>query len=133
MTTVLLKKLEAIGSEANWRKLPIDVLEEHFVEPLFDLPEEDMIELVSSMSQQTFDFFRMKLWTVQDMPEEEDGYNKTVHIMTVLKRLLLFRIPVTDDASKRASLTQQLAHISLILSPTLIATALANKQQQQQE
>ena len=82
--------------------------------------------LVTSLTPRTFDWFRKKLWTVQDLPEEADGYNKTIHIVTVLKRLLLFRISISDSPAERSGLTQQLAHASLILSPTLIANALPN-------
>lgn len=120
----IVKKLEVVQSEANWRKMPLTVLDEHFVKPILRLSEEDTILLVTSLSQQTFDWFRKKLWTVQDVPEDLDGYNQTIPIMTVLKRILLFRIPVTDNAVERSGLMQQLAHASLILSPTLIANAL---------
>lgn len=122
----ILRKLEIVQSEANWRNMPLTTLEEHFLQPILQLSEDETIELVTSLSQRTFDWFRKKLWTVQDMPEDVDGYNKTIHIVTVLKRLLLFRIAVTTSPTERSGLTQQLAHASLILSPTLIANALPN-------
>jgi|JI10StandDraft_1071094.scaffolds.fasta_scaffold10354_8 hypothetical protein len=122
----ILKKLEIVKSEANWRNMPLTILEEHFIQPILQLSEEDTMLLVTSLTPRTFDWFRKKLWTVQDLPEEADGYNKTIHIVTVLKRLLLFRISITDSPAERSGLTQQLAHASLILSPTLIANALPN-------
>jgi hypothetical protein len=129
----IIKKLEVVQSEANWRKMPLTVLDEHFVKPILRLSEEDTILLVTSLSQQTFDWFRKKLWTVQDVPEDLDGYNQTIPIMTVLKRILLFRIPVTDNAVERSSLMQQLAHASLILSPTLIANALPHNDGEEEQ
>ncbi len=117
----LIESIEGIRTEQKWRGLPIDVLEDKFIKPFLDLSEDEVVAVVTTLSAKSYDMFRKKLWTAQDVPEEENGYDRTIDIMTALKRLLLFRLPVAVNPSERTSLTQQLAHASLILNPVLIA------------
>lgn len=128
-----IKTFESIKSEQQWRAMPLEEFETNYVEPLFNLSEEDAIDLIQRLSNKTYDSFRKKLWTVQDVPEEQDGYNRTHNIMVVLKRALLFRLPVIEEQHERSSITQQLAHASLILNPMLLERALQNNGEEDED
>jgi hypothetical protein len=135
MTTVdkLYDLLEAVPSENAWRALSLESLEEQFVNPFLELGEEDYGLLIQNLSARTFNFWRKKLWTEQDIPEENDGYNRSMNVMIALKRSLLMRLPIIESIDERSDLTQQLARISLILNPMLMNQAFASSDEDQDE
>lgn len=115
--------IESVGSDLQWKMMPLPRFEQDFVAIAINMDEEQLGQVVTTLSEQAFAGWTKKLWTEQDMmPNDEyDAYERSKPIMIALKRSLLLRIPVENLASKRASLQQQLALISLILNPTMIA------------
>jgi hypothetical protein len=115
--------IEAVGSsDLQWKMLPLEKLQD-LVDIAIEMDEEQLGQVITTLSDQAFAGWTKKLWTEQDMmpTDEYDAYERSKPIMIALKRSLLHRIPVENLASKRASLQQQLALISLILNPTMIA------------
>ena len=126
----VIQAIEGVRSEATWRAMSLEDLEGNLVLPFLRLDDdEDYGTVVQSLSNHAYDMWRKKLWTAQDIPQEEDGYNRSMNVMIALKRSLLMRIPIVEDRESRANLTQQLARISLILNPVLLAHALRGEQQ----
>ena len=115
--------IESVGTDLHWKMMPLHKFEQDFVSVALNLDEEQLGQVIAALSDQAFAGWTKKLWTEQDMmPNDEyDAYERSKPIMIALKRSLLLRIPVEELASKRASLQQQLALISLILNPTMIA------------
>ena len=120
----LIQSIEAVPSENAWRALSLEDLEEQFVYPFLHLSEEEIGTVIQSLTPRAFDMWRKKLWTEQDIAEEDDGYNRSMDVMVALKRSLLMRLPVIEQREARSDLTQQLARISLILNPMLLTHAL---------
>lgn len=125
MINELIARLEDVETELVWRKMSMKHLEKNFVEPMIRLSEDSLGAVVQGISRNTFQLYCKKLWETQDMPEEQDGHNRTMNIVTVLKRTILMRLPVIEDAVERSHYTQQLAHCSLILNPILLERAMS--------
>lgn len=116
----LIQSMESVQSENAWRALSLEDLEEQFVKPFLELTEDDYGFVIQTLTPHTFDMWKKKLWTEQDIPEENDGYNRSMDVMIALKRSLLMRLPIITQREARSDLTQQLARISLILNPMLL-------------
>ena len=130
---MLQRDIETVGNEYRWRKLPFEDLERRFVIPINALSDDECAELIQGLSDETYDLFRKKLWTEQDMPEENDGYNRTLNLCQVLKKTLLYRLPMLGTQRERNPITQQLAHVSLIVSPMALNVALNNRHSESAE
>lgn len=120
----LIQLIEAVPTENAWRALSLEDLEEQFVYPFLHMNEEEIGIVIQNLTSRAFDMWRKKLWTEQDIPEENDGYNRSMDVMVALKRSLLMRLPIIEQRESRSDLTQQLARISLILNPMLLTRAL---------
>lgn len=119
--------IESVRGEAQWKLMSLAEFEDSFVTPINQLSENELLTLIGALNQQSFAWFTKKCWTEQDMqPTEGDtnyssAYERSKPIMIALKRCLLLRMHVERSPKERAHLEQQLAIISLILRPDLVA------------
>lgn len=117
----LQRKIHSVGSEAAWRLMSFEELERHFINEMLQLPEDRFARVIQRLSDMDFDMWRKKLWDAQDIPPDQDGYNRSMPVMLVLKRSLLLRVTVERDATKRRHFEQQLSLLSLILNPEMLS------------
>jgi hypothetical protein len=124
-TKALRKEIASVGSEAAWRMMPLQELEDRFVTEMSQFPEERLAKVIQRLSSRDFEFWTKKLWDAQDIqPDPRDqmaSYERSMSVMVVLKRSLLLRLAVEPDAAKRTQLNQQLGLLSLILNPAAVA------------
>lgn len=120
----IFEQLQLVGNEYRWRRMPFDDLNDRFVTPFNVLSEDEAAQIIQGLDDATYDLWRKKLWDAQDIPEEDNGYARTLPICLALKRTLLFRLPVVETQRDRNPLQQQLAHISLITNPAFLETNL---------
>jgi hypothetical protein len=123
----LKEEIEAIDGELRWKLLPTEQFEQRFVSALNAYSEAKLAQLICQIKESSFDWLIKKLWTEQDlMPstedsETDDAYARSMPFMTALKRCLLVRLDCEKDAKRVAHIQQQLAMISLILNPEMLA------------
>jgi hypothetical protein len=119
----LVNAIESVGSDLQWKMMPLQVFESKYVSVVNSLDETSLAQVMAAISERSFLSWTKKLWTEQDMlPNDEyDAYERSKPIMIALKRSLLLRMSIEEDRSKRTALQQQLALISLILDPAMVA------------
>lgn len=118
----LRKVIREVGTEMEWRMMSREDLENNIVNPLQALTENDLGVVVNRLEVEPFDLLMRKLWQEQDVPPWNNGYEDTMHLMVLIKRLLIVRLTLEAEATVRRSwLTRQLAQISLILDPIGLA------------
>lgn len=117
-------RIEGVGSELKWRAMSFDQFKSDYVDVISSLSDVDLSMVITRLSEKSFDFLMAKHWTEQDiLPSEEyDAYELSRPIMVSLRRCLLGRQKI-EYGGRLANQQQQLAMISLILNPRLVATA----------
>ena len=100
-----------------------DEFMKNVVQPINMMGKEDLYALLRQLNQQQFTWVTQKSWDEQDkmpVPDEdkfEDAYQETLPIVLMLEKLLKARIYVDTDMTQKNKLSEQLALVSLILSP----------------
>jgi len=117
----LRSEIHSVGPEAAWRLMPLEELERRFVHKMLEFSEDHLGRVIQRLSDHDFDMWRKKLWDAQDIPPEQDGHNRSMPVMLVLKRSLLLRLAVEQDPRKRRNFEQQLSLLSLILDPEMLS------------
>lgn len=124
-TKALREDIESIQSDAEWRLMGLEELEERFVTEMADMSEERLAKIVMRLKPGAFDKFRRKLWDAQDIePDPNDQYasfDRSMPVMTLLKRCLLIRMMTEEDERAVSALNQQLTMLSLMMDPEAIA------------
>ena len=122
---IVQRQITTLGpSEMAWKLVPKDQFLETIVHPLGELGDDDFTELVANLNDDVVSCLLKKLWTEQDIPPEENGYEESLPLMRMIKRVLLIRVGLCSSGlreSQRMQLKQQLALISLILNPEGLA------------
>ena len=120
----LTLRIEAVGPELKWRAMPLDRFNADFVDVISSLSDVDLAMVITRLSEKSFDNLLAKHWTEQDiLPSDEyDAYELSKPIMVSLRRCLLCRQRM-EFGGRLANQQQQLAMITLILNPRLVATA----------
>jgi hypothetical protein len=111
-------------TEGEWRFMSLEDLEVRFVMPLLDMSERRLARLLQKISESSFDFLTKKLWDAQDIPPNMGGYERSMNVMLLLRRVLVVKMATCGDElsqAQRIHLTKQLGLISVILDPQGLA------------
>ncbi len=120
---ISLQTVFCTTTKQQWISMTHDYFVNNIVGPINMMSNQMLSDILKLVPYEQFMLITQKAWEEQDkMPDAqeqhfEDAYQETLPMVLFLEKILTLKIQLERDLTRKNKLGQQLAIVSLILSP----------------